>query len=95
MKFTFQVGEGEKHQVTFHFNQLVGNLKITVDQKPVVRDFRIASLKLVKTYAFPVGNAERHNVRIEKERKLLLAGFRKQRYRVFVDDALVQEHEGF
>jgi hypothetical protein len=95
MHFTFEVGEREKHTVSFHFNQMWGNLKITVDEKPVIRDFRILSLKTVTKYEFPVGDTEPHKVVIEKERKLLLAGYRKQMYRVLIDDRLVQEHEGF
>jgi hypothetical protein len=95
MTFAFQVGDREKHAVSFHFNQLWGNLKISVDQKPLIKDFRIVSLKLIKSYEFSVGAEERHSVKIEKERKLFFAGFRKQRYRVFVDGALVKQHEGF
>jgi hypothetical protein len=36
-----------------------------------------------------------HDIRIEKKRPLLLAGFRPQMYRVFVDGELVQERRGF
>ena len=35
MKFSFEVGELEKHQVEFNFNQLCGTLLIRVDNKPV------------------------------------------------------------
>ncbi len=94
MNFTFEVGE-EKHLVEFYFNQIWGNLKITVDGHSVVTDFRLFSLNLVKKYEFYVGRFEKHLVRIEKERKLFFAGFRKQKYRIFVDDNLIGEHEGF
>jgi len=95
MKFNFEVGNREKHQITFSFNQMFGNLKITVDGETLKRDFRLLSFNLIKKYEFNVGVQERHKIVIEKERKLLLAGFRPQKYRVFVDDKLLQEHEGF
>jgi hypothetical protein len=42
-----------------------------------------------------VGSAEKHKVVLEKQRPLLFAGFRSQVYRVFVDDKLVHEQQGF
>jgi hypothetical protein len=58
-------------------------------------DFRFLSLNLVKRYEFRVGQTEQHDVAIEKERKLMLAGFRKHKYRAFVDGQIVAQHEGF
>ncbi len=94
MQFSFEVGEQEKHVVSFEFNQMLGNVSIKVDDREVASDFRLLSLSLVKSYEFVVGTHERHAVRIEKRRKLFLAGFRPQKYRVFVDGRLVAEHEG-
>ena len=45
-------------------------------------------------FEFNVGTHEPHKVAIEKERKLLLAGLRKQKYRAFVDGKLIQSYEG-
>jgi hypothetical protein len=45
-------------------------------------------------WTFEVGQTEQHMVRIEKERPLLLAAVRPHRYRIFVDDELVQECVG-
>ena len=95
MKFSFEVGTEERHTVEFYFNSMWGNLSIKVDGEEVVRDLRMLSLSLTKAYSFNVGTREQHTVRIEKERKLFLAGLRKQKYRVFVDDHLVNEYEGF
>ncbi len=39
----------------FRFNKFWGNLAITVDGRPVVRDCRMFSVKLTKTYRFTVG----------------------------------------
>jgi hypothetical protein len=94
MQFEFKVGTQEPHQVHFSFNQVNGDLKILVDGQPVVEDLRLLSISLMKRYEFNVGVQEPHTVRIEKQRKLLLAGFRKQNYRVFVDGKLIQSYEG-
>ena len=94
MQFSFMVGVTEPHQVDFSFDQFVGNLEIKVDGKPVVKDFRFASMKLTKRYDFVVGVNEKHQISIEKTRKLFLAGLRPQQYRVLVDGRLVESHEG-
>jgi len=94
MQFSFIVGAGEKHQVDFSFDQFIGNLEIKVDGQPVVKDFRMLSLFLTKRYEFTVGAQEQHRIAIEKKRKLFLAGFRPQKYRIFVDGQLVQTYEG-
>jgi hypothetical protein len=94
MKFSFLVGIQEQHQIDFFFDQVIGNLEIRVDDEPLVKDFRLLSLRLTKRYEFTVGIAEQHLIAIEKKRKLFLAGLRPQQYRVFIDGQLVQTHEG-
>jgi hypothetical protein len=88
------VGVNEPHQVDFSFDQFIGNVEIRVDGQPAVKDFRMLSLSLTKRYEFVVGIQEPHQVAIEKKRKLFLAGFRPQQYRIFIDGQLVQTHEG-
>ena len=94
MQFSFIVGAQEKHQVDFSFDQFMGNVEIRIDGQPAIKDFRLLSLSLTKRYEFVVGVNERHEVAIEKKRKLFLAGLRPQHYRVFIDGHLVQTHEG-
>jgi len=94
VQFSFRVGVSEQHQIDFSFDQFIGNLEIRVDGQPLVKDFRLLSLKLTKRYEFEVGTQERHQIAIEKKRKLFLAGFRPQQYRVFIDGQLVQTYEG-
>ena len=94
MKFSFLVGINEQHQIDFSFDQFAGNLEIRVDGQPLVKDFRMFSLKLTKRYEFTVGVSEQHQIAIEKKRKLFLAGLRPQQYRVFIDGQLVQTYEG-
>ena len=53
------------------------------------------SLKLTKTYEFEVGVKEKHIIKIEKQRKRFFAGFRKQHYKVYLDNNLIEEYEGY
>lgn len=94
MQFSFVVGTAEQHRIDFAFDQFIGNVEIKVDGQTAIKDFRLFSLKLTKRYELTVGTNEKHQVVIEKTRKLLLAGARPQRYRVFVDGKLVQTYEG-
>jgi hypothetical protein len=91
MRLRFEVGGQERHEVVFSFDKFWGKLTITVDGVLVVGTVRIVSVSLVKTYEFDVGTAERHRVRIDKERKLLFAGLRPQLVRAYVDGQLVAE----
>ena len=94
MQFSFRVGVSEQHQVDFSFDQFIGNLEIRVDGQPLIKDFRMLSLKLTKRYEFVVGTQEQHQIAIEKKRKLFLAGLRPMQYRIFIDGQLVQTYEG-
>ena len=94
MQFSFEVGEHERHTVRLDYNQMVGTMLIRVDDQVVINELRVFSLSLVRKYEFFVGTEERHAVRIEKERKLFLAGLRNQKYRVYVDGRLIREYEG-
>jgi hypothetical protein len=94
MQFSFEVGFHEKHVVSLDYNQMIGLLSIKVDNFEVINELRMFSLSLVRTYEFFVGVNERHAVKIEKERKLLLAGLRNQKYRVYVDGRLIGAYEG-
>lgn len=91
MELTFECGTTERHQIRFSFNKFWGGLSITVDGTDIVRQVRLVSVSLVKTYEFVVGHQERHAVKIEKHRKLLFAGFRPQRVLAYVDGQLVAE----
>jgi hypothetical protein len=85
LEFGFQVGEKERHDVTFRFDQLFGPLRISVDGTPVIRKLEVFSLRRVGRYEFSVGSGEAHQVRIEKRRKALLGGFQAQECVTYVD----------
>ena len=95
MKFSFEVGEHERHTVSFAFDQVWGSLQIEVDGVPVRRDLRLISRSLVKRYEITVGQEEVHEVLIEKERKFFFAGFRRQKYRALIDGRLILAREGY
>ena len=60
-------------------------VRIWVDDKLVKRDLRLLSLSRFKDYRLVVGDAERHQVLIRKERPWLVAGFRQQVCHVLID----------
>ena len=100
MRFSFEVGDGEKCRVEFYRGPLFGAMTVTANGKLVVfkdpeKLSTHFSLECVKRYEFSVGEKERHEVAIEHERPLLLAGLRPHKYRVNVDGKLVEEHHGF
>ena len=95
MKLSFDVGISEKHLVVFYFNQMWGNLYITVDGQKIMKDFQVLDFDFTKKFNFIIGVVEKHTVRIEQERYMLFGGLRKQKYRVFIDEEKVKELEGY
>ena len=85
LEFEFRVGDAEAHTVRFSFSQLTGMVRIWVDGKVVKRDLRLLSFSRFKDYRLTVGDAERHDVLIRKERPWLVAGFRQQVCHVLID----------
>lgn len=90
MKFSLEFGETENHLLEFSFNQLLGTCVIKVNHEIVRKHTRWFSEPLRQTHELRVGNNEVWNVRIEKERKLLIG----QKYRVFVNQRLARVCEG-
>jgi hypothetical protein len=90
--FDFRVGSLEKHLVAFHWGQWLGLATIKVDGVEVDRERRIYGASLTRNYEVSVGASEPHAIRIEKTRKRFLAGYRRQTFKVFVDEELVGEH---
>jgi hypothetical protein len=85
LDFEFEVGENERHNVAFQFDQLWGPLKISVDGKRVVRKLGIFSLRRTNRFEFSVGSSEPHQVRIDKTRRALVGGLQAQECVTFVD----------
>ncbi|HET6323859.1 MAG TPA: hypothetical protein VFG04_04095 [Planctomycetaceae bacterium] len=122
MKFTFEVGQQEKHSVDFSWEKMLGVAKIWVDGELILKSRPLAFRELAQLaqlrkvsgtarylsemasgtgrpelttgWTFEVGQIEKHDVRVEKERPQLLAAVRPHRYRIFIDDELTYEHVG-
>jgi hypothetical protein len=90
MKFCVEIGEAEKHLIEFNFNQLLGQMCIKINRREVKRDTWLLNEPVKEVHTFEVGQNERLTVRIEKERKALVG----ERCRVFLNDRLLQCHEG-
>lgn len=90
MKFTLEVGETEKHLVEFNFNQLAGNLVISVDHQPVIQSTRVFNEPVHEVFTIEVGGKQKSAVRIEKMRKQLFG----HRNVVYVDNRLTRVVEG-
>src|SRR5580704_3535527 len=100
MRFTLDVGNQEKSHIELYRNHCSGRMRITVNDRLVAQKSPWTfsthfNFEWVKRYELTVGEKEQHQVVIEHERPFLLAGFRRQKYRVYVDGQLAREHYGF
>ena len=84
MKIIIEVGEKEKHRIEYNFNQLIGRLVVKVNEQPVKRSYRLLNEPKFEVHVFVVGQFEKQEVRIEKQRKQLMG----HRNRVFVNNRL-------
>lgn len=122
MKFSFEVGQNEKHQIEFQWSKWMGVAKIWVDGALIQKSRPLAfselsqlaemrsiggkarflsqtvsgqaNLQMIRGWEFEVGKQEKHAIRIEKERPVLLAALRPHLYRVFIDEQLASEYSG-
>jgi hypothetical protein len=122
MKFSFEVGQYEKHQIEFQWSKWLGVAKIWIDgtlvqksrplayseltqlasMRGMVRQARFisqtasgqAALQMVRGWDFEVGQQEKHAIRIEKERPVILAALRPHNYRLLIDGELASEYRG-
>lgn len=90
MRFVAEVGEIEKHRLEYNFNQLFGRLEIKVNEQAIRKSVRLVNEPILEVYTFTVGQQERSDVRIEKERKPLLGC----RNRLYVNNRLVRVFDG-
>lgn len=90
MKFAIKIGDAEKHRLEYHFNQLLGSLVIKVNERPVKKSLRLVNEPVLEVHAFVVGDHEKSNVRIEKERKQLVGG----KHRLYINNRLVKVFNG-
>lgn len=93
MKFTIEIGKKEKQIISYSFNKFWGNVKIKVNNKKVISDFRLYSTSLSNEYHFEVGTIEKHQIKIEKIRPLIMAGYRSNTYKIYVDEELFEVYK--
>jgi hypothetical protein len=90
VRFVIEIGDAEKHRLEYSFNQLLGSLVIKVNEKAIKKSVRLVNEPVLEVYAFEVGDHEKSDVRIEKERKALLGC----RNRLYVNNRLVKVFNG-
>ena len=94
MKFSFEL---DHKKIEFSRNWFTGGARIQVGAESnsiqsALNPVTHFSFRLIKQWQYSVGE---HDLIIEKERPLLLAGFRPNTYRVYVDKQLIKELKGF
>ena len=122
MKFSFEVGQYEKHRIDFQWSKWLGVAKIWVDGALILKSRPLAyselaqladmrgiggtirylgqavrgraALQMIRGWGFEVGRKEKHAIRIEKERPVILAAIRPHIYRLFIDGQLASEYSG-
>lgn len=90
----FTVGDREKHEVVYTFDQMWGWLTVWVDGRLIVKRFVTMSFRLSSVIEFEVGTQERHRVSIQKTRPLMFAFANPQPIRAYSDGALVAQDGG-
>lgn len=100
MKITVEVGNTERSRIEFSRNWFTGAMQILVNGEQVAQQSGLApsthfSFIRKWRHEFMTGKSEKHQVVIERERPLAIAGIRPQQYRVYVDGALIHEQSGY
>jgi hypothetical protein len=100
MRFELEIGDQEKNRIELYRHPWRGTLRITLNGQLVASKspwsfFTHFNFQFVKRYEFTVGGKEKHQVTIEHERPLLFGGLRRQKYRLYVDGQLAEQHYGF
>ena len=100
MRFTVEIGGVEKSTIEFSRNCFTGAVQILVNGERVARQSPLSptthfGFTLKRRHEFAAGKIEKHQVVVEQERPLLVAGVRPHSYRVFVDGRLIHEQSGY
>ncbi|RFA15943.1 hypothetical protein B7R21_03045 [Subtercola boreus] len=90
----FSVGDSERHEVFYRWDQVWGWVTVTVDDVLVSKQLVTISFRLMRVLELQVGESEKHSVRIEKRRSLFFSAARPQPIEAFVDGVLVASDDG-
>ncbi len=83
--------EGQILEVTF--DPFWGFLKIYVDGAVVVKDWQFLAKPLIRVYEHSIRDKE--NIRVEQERPSVWNGVNEKRYRVYLNDELLEDVSGY
>ena len=88
-EFEFEVGDTERHSVRYHFNQTLGALRIWVDDRLVLRKFKLFSLHATSRYESRGGYRGAPQRGHRAFSQVVVGGLRAQTCTTFVDGLAV------
>lgn len=95
MKYCFEVGVSEKHSVEFNYSKMTGGTKILIDGKIADKSMKPITFDLDEVYEYKIGEKEINKVKIERRRKLFGAVLRKDDYKIYVNDELIDSFKAY
>jgi hypothetical protein len=100
MKFSFKLPDHEATVIEFYRSSLWGSVWIKANGQKVLsrsafNPLNQVSFSLTKNYEFSLPGSSPRHVCITKERPLLFAGFRRNRYIVTFNGHPIEEHVGY
>jgi hypothetical protein len=100
LTFTFKLPTPEEIIVEFHRSSFWGSVWVKANGQKVFsrsafNPLNQFSLSTTRNYEFSLPGPSPRHVCITKERPLLLAGFRRNRYIVFFNNQPIAEHVGY
>ena len=91
--FTFEIGDEEKHKITFIHDRVGGEGPIVLcDGRERYSHTPIFGFAGKRLCSFMIGETEKHLVEVDIIRPFFFSIFRKWRYRVYVDEHLLMEY---
>jgi hypothetical protein len=93
LDYDLVVGTSEKHHVAYHWSQLSGLTRISVDGVAVLRKHRMFDVFRTKWRCeASIGKIEVHRFAVEQRILWFWGGFAVYTFQFFVDDELVWTH---
>ena len=100
MEINIQLGQVEKIELIIRRNWFTGRFEYLENGnsnliKSSLNPTTHFNISLKKVYQFVVGNKETHRIKVEHIRPLLFAGFRPQKFNVYINDKLTKQYKGY
>jgi hypothetical protein len=87
-KFSFEIGEREKHTLTVDHDMVMKRTRIELDGEKLAEEYRYSPLG--KTYSFDVGSSEVHKIEVSLGR---FSYFKGREVKVLVDGKPAQKSD--